>query len=115
MKWIREVEPAKLYSAIAAVFILLATAGVTWASEDLRDAIIGVVAAILAIVQGRAIRGAVVPLAKVIAYIDNRDKIYPEVISGGATINPQDDKAANAVHHAAFTPYGKHHEEAHRG
>ncbi len=111
MRWLKTVEPARLYTAIAAVFILLATAGVTWASEDLRDAIIGVVAALIALVQGGAIRSAVVPLSKVIAYVDNPDKPSPDVISGGATINANDTAAANAVHHAAFTPYGKHSEE----
>jgi len=108
MKWIKKMEPSRVYAVIAAIFTLAAAAGFSIFTEDIKAAILGLVAALFSLVAGEATRGQVVPNAKVLAYIEDPRDRHVEIKSGEAYIEPEEG-LENQVIQAAYT--GRHRAE----
>ena len=88
MKWLRKLEPARVNAVIIAVFVLASALGVSFFTEDLKAAILGLISALLTLVGGEVTRGQVVPAAKVLAYVEDPQGYYPEIHSGEASVDP---------------------------
>ncbi len=108
MKWIKKLEPSRVYAVIAAIFTLAAAAGFSIFTEDIKTALIGLVGALLSLVAGEATRGQVVPNAKVLAYVEDPRDRHVEIKSGEAYIEPEEG-LENQVIQAAYT--GRHRAE----
>lgn len=107
MKWLKKLDPIRLYSFLGAVFIFLAACGATWLTEDIKTAVLGLVSAVIALVAGEAARPEVVPMAKVLAYVDEPRTNYPTILPGEATPPPGDQYAVEIASAIKDTP-GRH-------
>lgn len=84
-------DPAVYRGIIMAVVLLLASLGIA-VSDDIPVSVIGAVAALFALIQAMWTKSAVVPNAKVLAYLpDPVDR--PGVVHAGAAVTTASDDA----------------------
>lgn len=89
-------NPALFRAVVISVFALLASLGIV-VNDALPDQLVGVVVAVLALVQGLWTKAAVTPNEKVLAYVPDPVDKPQEVAAGAATTTAPDTVILDAV------------------